>query len=95
MKSSAYLINVARGGCVDEAALIDALQRGEIAGAGLDVTEEEPLAADSPLWSMENVMLTPHTGGETTMYEDNVIDILLDNLDLLARGEETLRNQVV
>lgn len=95
MKPSSYLINVARGGCVDEPALIDALRTGAIAGAGIDVTVEEPLAKDSPLWEFENVVLTPHTGGETTRYEDNVIDILLENLDRLSRGEETLRNQVV
>ena len=95
MKPSSYLVNVARGGCVDEPALIDALRNGAIAGAGIDVTAEEPLAEDSPLWGFENVVLTPHTGGETTRYEDNVIDILLENLDRLSRGEETLRNQVV
>ena len=94
MKRSAYLINVARGGCVDEAALIEALNAGEIAGAGIDVTVDEPLASDSPLWELENVVLTPHTAGETRRYEDNVIDILLENLDRLWRGEEKLRNGV-
>lgn len=95
MKPSSYLINVARGGCVDELALINALRGNAIAGAGIDVTVEEPLAADSPLWSFDNVILTPHTGGETRKYEDNVIDILLDNLDRLSRGAESLHNQVV
>lgn len=95
MKPSAYLVNVARGGCVDEPALIEALRANTIAGAGIDVTAEEPLATDSPLWGFENVVLTPHTGGETTRYEDNVIDILLENLDRLSRGEAVLRNQVV
>jgi len=95
MKPSAYLVNVARGGCVDEAALIDAMQRQAIAGAGIDVTAAEPLAADSPLWGLENVMLTPHTGGETRQYEDNVIDILLENLERLSKGQEALYNQVV
>jgi phosphoglycerate dehydrogenase-like enzyme len=95
MKPSSHLINVARGGCVDEPALIDALRRSAIAGAGIDVTVEEPLAADSPLWSFDNVILTPHTGGETRKYEDNVIDILLDNLDRLSRGAEPLLNQVI
>jgi D-2-hydroxyacid dehydrogenase (NADP+) len=61
MKSSAYLINVARGRVVDEAALIEARASGLIAGAGIDVTEEEPLAPNSPLWGMEHVLLTPHT----------------------------------
>ena len=95
MKRSAYLINVARGGCVDEPALIEALHAGEIAGAGIDVTVDEPLAPDSPLWELENVVLTPHTAGETRRYEDNVIDILLENLERLWRGEERLRNGVV
>lgn len=95
MKRSAYLINVARGGCVDETALIEALHAGEIAGAGIDVTVDEPLAPDSPLWELENVVLTPHTAGETRRYEDNVIDILLENLDRLWRGEKKLLNGVV
>ena len=95
MKPSGYLINVARGGCVDEPALIDALQRDLIAGAGIDVTVEEPLASASPLWGFDNVVLTPHTGGETTKYEDNVIDILLENLNRLTRGDEPLHNQVI
>ena len=95
MKPSAYLVNVARGGCVDEEALIDALQRQAIAGAGIDVTAEEPLAQGSALWSLDNIVLTPHTAGETRRYEDNVIDILLDNIDRLARGESQLRNQII
>ena len=95
MKRSAYLINVARGGCVDEPALIEALRAGEIAGAGIDVTVDEPLSPGSPLWELENVVLTPHTAGETRRYEDNVIDILLENLERLWRGEERLRNGIV
>jgi phosphoglycerate dehydrogenase-like enzyme len=73
MRRSAYLVNVARGGCVDEAALIAALHEGRIAGAALDCTDPEPPAADSVLWAMPNVLLTPHTGGETTRYEGCVI----------------------
>jgi len=95
MKPSAYLVNVARGRVVDEPALIEALAARRIAGAGIDVTVEEPLAAASPLWAMEQVLVTPHTAGETRRYEDNVIDILRDNLDRLWRGEAQLRNQVV
>jgi phosphoglycerate dehydrogenase-like enzyme len=95
MKPSAYLVNVARGRVVDEAALIAALAARQIAGAALDVTAEEPPAAGSPLWGMEQVLLTPHTAGETRRYEDNVIEILRDNLERLWRGEEALRNQVV
>lgn len=95
MKPSAYLINMARGRVVNEPALVEALQAGKIAGAGLDTTWEEPLAEESPLWAMENVIITPHTGGETRKYEENVIDILLENLERLWRGEEQLLNQVV
>ena len=95
MKESAYLINVARGGCVDEPAMLTALQSGAIAGAGIDHFWEEPLPQDSPFWGLENVLITPHTGGETCMYEQNLIDILLENLDRLWRGETELQNQVV
>lgn len=95
MKPSAYLVNVARGRCVDEAALVDALRSGQIAAAGIDVTAEEPLAPSSPLWGLENAFITPHTAGETRRYEDNVIDLLLENLQRLWRGETELRNQVV
>ena len=95
MKPSAYLINVARGRVVDEAALIKALGEGRIAGAGLDCTVEEPLPNASPLWDMSNVLITPHTAGETRKYEDNVIDLLLENLDRLWRGETELKNGIV
>lgn len=95
MKPSAVLINVARGKVVDEPALVAALDDKRIAGAGLDCTVEEPLPGTSPLWGMDNVVITPHTAGETRAYEDNVIDILLENLDRIWRGEATLRNQVV
>jgi D-2-hydroxyacid dehydrogenase (NADP+) len=95
MKASSYLINVARGRVVCEAALIDALAGRRIAGAGIDVTVEEPLPANSPLWEMPQVLITPHTAGETRRYEDNVIDILEENLGRLWRGETALRNQIV
>jgi phosphoglycerate dehydrogenase-like enzyme len=95
MKPSAYLINVARGKVVDEPALIVALNDGRIAGAGLDCTAEEPLPNASPLWDIPNVLITPHTAGETQKYEDNVIDLLLENLDRLWRGETELMNGIV
>jgi phosphoglycerate dehydrogenase-like enzyme len=95
MKPSAYLVNVARGRVVDEPALVAALQAGRIAGAGLDCTVEEPLPDASPLWGLDNVLITPHTAGETRRYEDNVLDILLENLERLWRGETELANQVV
>ena len=87
MKKSAYLISAARGRCVDEPALIKALQGKTIAGAGIDVTVEEPLSSSSPLWDFANVLITPHTAGETRRYEENVLDILLDNLERLWRGK--------
>jgi phosphoglycerate dehydrogenase-like enzyme len=95
MKPSASLVNVARGRVVDETALIAALRNRGIAAAALDVTQEEPLPPSSLLWSMPNALITPHTAGETQRYEDSVIDILLENLDRLWRGEADLRNQVV
>jgi D-2-hydroxyacid dehydrogenase (NADP+) len=95
MKPSAYLINVARGGCVDEPALLAALQGGQIAGAAIDHFWDEPLPAESPFWDLENVIITPHTAGETRRYEENLIDILLENLERLWRGETQLRNQVL
>jgi phosphoglycerate dehydrogenase-like enzyme len=95
MRPTAVLVNVARGRVVDETALIEALQTRCIAAAGLDVTREEPLPAASPLWTLPNVLVTPHTAGETQRYEDAVIDILLENLDRLWRGESTLKNQIV
>ena len=94
MKTSAYLVNVARGGCVVENDLVEALKNGEIAAAGIDVTDPEPLPENSALWSMENVILTPHTGGETRLYEDNVLDILIENIERLEKGEELLLNQI-
>jgi phosphoglycerate dehydrogenase-like enzyme len=95
MPRSAFLINIARGRVVDEKALIAALRDGSIAGAAVDVTVEEPLPSSSLLWDMTNVLVTPHTAGETRRYEDNVLDILLDNLNRLWRAETALRNQIV
>lgn len=95
LKPTAYLINVARGGCVDEPALIAALQAGRFAGAGLDVTAVEPLPAESPLWSMPNVVLTPHAAGETRRYELNVLAILEANLERLWAGDAALVNAIV
>jgi phosphoglycerate dehydrogenase-like enzyme len=95
MKPSAFLVNVARGRVVDEKAVIKAMGEGRIAGAALDCTHDEPLPPSSPLWDMANVFITPHTAGETRRYEDNVLDILQENLDLLWRGETALRNQIV
>lgn len=95
MHPGAYLVNVARGKVVDEPALIAALSQDRIAGAGLDCTVEEPLAASSPLWAMPNVIVTPHTAGETRKYEDNTLDMMMENLGRLWRGETELVNGIV
>jgi phosphoglycerate dehydrogenase-like enzyme len=95
MKPSSVLINVARGKVVDEAALLAALNGGRIAGAGLDTFHDEPLPADSPFWALPQVVVTPHSAGETRAYETNVVDLLLENLGRLRKGESGLRNQIV
>lgn len=95
MKPGAYLVNVARGACVVEADLADALRSGRIAGAALDTVCEEPLPAGSPVWNLPNTIITSHLAGETRRYEANVVDILLDNLERLKSGAGSLRNQVV
>ena len=87
MKETSLLVNIGRGELVDERALIDALQEGSIAGAGLDVFEEEPLPQDSPLWEMENVILTSHYSGSTPHYHERALEIFLDNLTRYGRGE--------
>ena len=83
MRSSCYLVNVARGGCVDEPELLTALLENRIAGAAIDHFWEEPLPEDSPFWDLDHLMITPHTGGETRKYEDNVVSILIENLEHL------------
>jgi phosphoglycerate dehydrogenase-like enzyme len=95
MRPDSYLVNVARGRVCVESAVVAAMARGQIAGAALDCTEVEPLSPDSPLWAMPNVLITPHTAGETRRYEDNVLDLLLENLGRLWRGEAALKNQIV
>ena len=95
MKPTAFLVNVARGKVCDELAVTAALSGRIIAGAALDVTVEEPLAKDSPLWAMPNVIVTPHSAGETVRYEDRVIDLLIENVARLQRGETGLANGIV
>ena len=95
VKPRALLINVARGKVIDEAALLTALADGRVRAAALDCFPEEPLPAQSAFWALPNVLITPHTAGETGRYEENVVDILVDNIERLLRGETVLRNQVV
>tara|TARA_B100000029_G_scaffold488248_1_gene544602 strand:- start:698 stop:1540 length:843 start_codon:yes stop_codon:yes gene_type:complete len=95
MKSSAYLINVARGGCIDERALLEAIQNKDIAGAGLDHFSEEPLSSKSPFWGLSNVLITPHSAGETQKYEVGIIDILTENLKKMDLDDRDFTNRIV
>ncbi len=87
MKSTAYLINIGRGGVVDEESLLQALRNGDIAGAGLDVFETEPLPEDSPFWDRDNVLITPHYAGSTPHYVERFMDIFLENLRRFLNNE--------
>lgn len=92
MKPSAYLINMARGGVIDEDAMIEALRQGQIAGAGLDVFKQEPLPESSPLWDIPNVVITPH---QTPVLQDRgkrVIDTLVENARRYQAGESLLNS---
>jgi len=88
MKRSAYFINIARGAVVNEPDLIAALQQGIIKGAGLDVFEQEPLPADSPLWDMPNVIITPHQAALSPYYLDRAIKLFADDLSRFVQGRE-------
>ena len=90
MKKSAFLINIARGGVVDQKALVEALNAGEIAGAGLDVTDPEPLPSGSPLWDMPNVIVTPHISAQSPQYMDRAIEVIAENLRRFLADEPLL-----
>jgi len=87
MKPTAYLINIARGELVDEAALRQALETGKIAGAALDALPVEPLPAGHPLWKTKNVIITPHVGGMSDIYRRQIMPIIAENLQRFLRGE--------
>jgi D-2-hydroxyacid dehydrogenase (NADP+) len=87
MKPSSYLINLARGGIVDEDALVTALNGGQIAGAALDVFQEEPLPPDHPLWSTKNVIITPHLGGFCDVYAERALPTIEHNMACFLRGD--------
>lgn len=91
MKPTAYIINAARGGVIDHDALVDALQRGVIAGAALDVTEPEPLPRDHPLLQMENVIIAPHLGSATRQTRYRMAEMSVQNMLAGLRGEELIR----
>ena len=93
MKRGAYLYNIGRGGLIDQEALIEALRDGKRAGAGLDVTDPEPLPADSPLWDLPNVLVTGHTAAATPLLWERGIELVIDNVRRFLGGEE-LRNVV-
>ncbi len=90
MKRGAYFFNVGRGGTVDQDALIEALVNGHLGGAGLDVTDPEPLPRDSPLWSMPNVLITSHTSGGSPRADERVIELTVENIRRYCAGEDLL-----
>lgn len=87
MKPTSYLINLARGGVIDEGALIHALEQGKIAGAALDVFCQEPLAAGHPLWSVKNLNITSHLGGFHDRYVDDVLPLVVENMHRFLAGD--------
>jgi phosphoglycerate dehydrogenase-like enzyme len=90
MKSTAFLINIARGGIIAENILIRALREKWIAGAGLDVFEKEPLPAESELWKLDNVFISPHASAATPHYDDRATQLFCENLRRYLRGDELL-----
>ena len=90
MKQGSYFINIARGRCVMTDNLVEALRSGHLAGAGLDVADPEPLPADHPLWTMPNVLITPHVAIYGTPYRDKWEAILIENCRRFAAGEQLL-----
>jgi D-2-hydroxyacid dehydrogenase (NADP+) len=95
MKPTAYLINVARGGVLDEEALLASLREQRLAGAALDVFRERPLPAGHPLWSEEKIMITPHIGGMSDVYLDQAYPIVRGNLQKYLAGEITQMKNIV
>jgi phosphoglycerate dehydrogenase-like enzyme len=90
MKPSAYLVNIGRGEVIDEHAMADSLKAGKLGGAGLDVFEHEPLEASSPLWELENVILTPHISGANRGYMDKACELFVENLKRFASNRPLL-----
>ena len=95
MKPTSYVVNLARGGVVDEAALIDALDAGRLAGAALDVFAEEPLPAGHRFWDMEQVIVTPHLGGFCDVYVDDALPIVEENIRRFIAGNRDRMINVV
>lgn len=90
LPAGAVLIDISRGGVVREAAVVDALERGHLRGAALDVFEQEPLASDSPLWNTPKVLLTPHVSGTNPRYMEKAIEVFIENAKRLLAGQTAL-----
>jgi phosphoglycerate dehydrogenase-like enzyme len=90
LPTGAFVVNIARGGIVDEAALLDRLRDGRIAGAALDVFDDEPLPADSPWWTEPHTLVTPHVAGLAPQYHAQTLDLVVENLTRLAEGQPVL-----
>jgi phosphoglycerate dehydrogenase-like enzyme len=90
MKPNAYIINVSRGGIIEENALVRALKEHWIAGAGLDVFATEPLPATSELWKLENALISPHVSGASPTYDDRAVDVFVENLKRYLNGDHLL-----
>ena len=90
MKKKPYFFNIGRGAVVDEKALINALKEGKIRGAGIDVFEDEPLPSDSPLWEMENVLVTPHIAGLFPNYWEEPTNLFIENFKRYINGKELI-----
>ena len=90
MKPDAHVINVGRGPLIDDAALIEALSERRIGGAGIDVFEQEPLPEDSPLWNLDNLLITPHTAALTKKLWQRHYDLFSQNLRRYVEGEPLL-----
>jgi phosphoglycerate dehydrogenase-like enzyme len=93
MKEGAILVNIGRGAVVDELALIDALRSGHLRGAALDVYATEPLPSDSPLWELDNVILSPHTAAQSVHENERIVELFAENLRRYLAGEE-LRSRI-
>jgi phosphoglycerate dehydrogenase-like enzyme len=90
MKKTAWIVNIARGPIIDEAALVDALQAGRIGGAGLDTFVHEPLPAESPLWSLPNVVVTPHASNSSPRVRQRTLALFVENMRRFKAGEPLL-----
>jgi phosphoglycerate dehydrogenase-like enzyme len=90
MKKTAWIVNIARGAIVDEAALVDALRQGKLGGAGLDAFSTEPLPADHPLWTLENVIISPHSSNSSPHVRERTIALFVENLRRFKSGAELL-----